>query len=97
MCDSDVVDAAVLALQTESVHVVASHVTRWHSAPGFHGSYSFTPVGCDFTEVEAFSDAMADRRCIFAGEHTHDEHQGAVHGAYLSGKDAAERILTSLR
>ena len=74
----------------------AYHVTRWHRQEWTWGSYSFSPAGCDFCEIDLLLAEMADRRVIFAGEHTHEEHQGSVHGAYLSGKRAAQDISARL-
>jgi len=93
MSDREVLGEALASLKLQEADVIAFHVTRWHSADGFYGSYSFSPVGCDFTEVDAFHDTMEDRRLLFAGEHTHDEHQGGFHGAYLSGKIAADEVM----
>ena len=33
-----------------------------------------------------------DERVVFAGEHCHPTHPATVHGAYLSGLDAARRL-----
>mmetsp|Transcript_39991 Transcript_39991/g.127209 ORF Transcript_39991/g.127209 Transcript_39991/m.127209 type:complete len:442 (+) Transcript_39991:54-1379(+) len=97
MEDAAVLEQALAALDVDASTVVAHHVTRWHAEPRFGGSYSFSPRGCDFTEIDSFVDAMAGRRLLFAGEHTHDEHQGSVHGAYLSGLRAAEELLARAR
>lgn len=37
-----------------------------------------------------------DRNMHFCGEHTHSKYRGTVHGAYLSGLDAAICILKEI-
>lgn len=40
--------------------------------------------------------ASVEDRLFFAGEATIYKHVGTVHGAYVSGYDQAEKILSSL-
>mmetsp|Transcript_109420 Transcript_109420/g.294320 ORF Transcript_109420/g.294320 Transcript_109420/m.294320 type:complete len:102 (-) Transcript_109420:55-360(-) len=94
MDDEAVLSEALVALQMDRAQVSAFHVTRWHSTPWARGSYSFSPVGCDCCEIDVLRAAVQDRKFIFAGEHMHEEHQGSLHGAYLSGKDAAQAVFT---
>lgn len=37
-----------------------------------------------------------DSNWYFAGEHTHSKYRATVHGAYISGLDAANAILKGL-
>lgn len=80
----------LLHLQREDVKLV--HLTRWSQVPWSGGSYSTFSRGCHWDDIDAFSCEMGERRVVFAGEHTHEEHQGAVHAAFLSGVDAAGRV-----
>ena len=91
MDDAETVAEAVAALKIENSTVKASHVTRWTSDRS-GGAYSYSPTESDFTEVDEFLAIKLDRRLFFGGEHTHDEYQGSVHGAYLSGREVAEAV-----
>ena len=69
-------------------------VTRWASDPFSLGSYSYNAVG----SLPAMRDELARplaQRVFFAGEATHKKHFATVHGAYLSGLDAARQILNA--
>lgn len=96
MDDECVVEQAMRSLGLQPHLVVSTAVTHWHKSKWACGSYSFSPAGCDCSEVPEFTASMSSRRLLFAGEHTHEEHQGSVHGAYLSGLDAANSILSRL-
>lgn len=72
---------------------VATQITRWRSDPLALGSYSFNAVGS----------SNADRRALargtglslhFAGEAASQRYPGTVHGALLSGRQAAARLIT---
>ncbi|PRC57574.1 amine oxidase, partial [Mycobacterium sp. ITM-2017-0098] len=67
-------------------------VTRWAADPYARGSYSFLAVGSSPDDQEALAAPVGDR-LSFAGEATHEEFFATVHGAYLSGLRAADRIL----
>jgi len=69
-------------------------ITRWASDPFSLGSYSYNAVG----SLPAMRDELARhlaRRVFFAGEATNKKHFATVHGAYLSGLDAAREILNA--
>lgn len=70
-------------------------VSRWTTDRYSQGSYSFAAVGAGRQDFQAFAD-FANPRCAFAGEHTHPDYRGTVHGAWLSGEAAAQRILAAL-
>lgn len=94
--EETVVATATAALGVDACHVMAHYITRWHNDAFTRGAYSFLPFGCDFCEIDNFLNATADRRLCFAGEHTHEDHQGSVHGAYLSGLRAADATVAAL-
>ena len=68
---------------------VAAQISRWGSDPYALGAYSFPAVGTDRRTRQALAGADWDGRLIFAGEAAHAEHPATVHGAYLSGQEAA--------
>lgn len=66
--------------------------TKWNSNENSFGSYSYTAVG---TKMEHFSHLAEtiDDKLFFAGEHTEEDYFSTAHGAYLSGKREAEKII----
>ncbi len=75
---------------------VASVRSTWHADPLARGAYSHVPVGADDGASDALA-APASDRLFFAGEATHFDHAGTVHGALLSGRREADRIAAALR
>ena len=67
-------------------------ITRWQADPFALGSYSYAKVGATNTTRMAFVTPEWDR-VFFAGEHTSVSYPATVHGAYLSGIDAANRLI----
>ena len=80
------------ALGSAVTEPLAWHVTRWASDPLAGGSYSYLRVGATPDDYDRLAAPLADR-LFFAGEATHRAHSATVHGAYLSGRREAERIL----
>ncbi|KAG2485737.1 hypothetical protein HYH03_015546 [Edaphochlamys debaryana] len=75
---------------------VQTIVTRWHSDPWTLGSYSYGKVGIAAnTRTRAFV-TLGSGRVRFAGEAAHADFPATVHGAYLSGVDAADEVLDEL-
>lgn len=66
-------------------------VTRWKADEFAQGSYSHVPVGSSPKDFEALKKEVG--RIYFAGEATHIEQHGTVHGAYNSGVREARKIL----
>eukprot|EP00898_Chlorokybus_atmophyticus_P004167 jgi/Chlat1/4751/Chrsp308S04723 len=77
--------------------------TTWGKDPLFRGSYSFIPVGAtpqDQVELAApltADDTHKTPRVCFAGEATHPRFYSTTHGALLSGRREAQRILEFVR
>lgn len=71
---------------------VAHQFTRWSQDPFAYGSYSFNALNSSNAEREALA-APTDKRLFWAGEATHADYPGTVHGAYLSGLRAAQELL----
>jgi monoamine oxidase len=72
---------------------VAAVVTRWGRDPFARGAYSFLAVGSSADDRAALGEPLGPR-LILAGEATSVRHPSTVHGAWLSGIDAAERLLS---
>jgi monoamine oxidase len=64
--------------------------TRWRHDPFAYGSYAHIPVGAAPADMDVLAEPVG--RLLFAGEATHREHSGTVHGALLSGQREARRI-----
>ena len=70
-------------------------VTGWGTDPLFRGAYSFARPGGAGARA-ALGDAFPAERLLFAGEATcTDGLAGTVGGAWLSGRDAAARLMTA--
>lgn len=69
-------------------HMVRTH---WERDPFAFGSYAHIPVGADPSDMDILAEPLG--RIGFAGEATHREHSGTVHGALLSGLREARRII----
>ena len=70
----------------------AWQITRWARDPFALGSYSFPAVGSNYQMREELAKPVANR-LFFAGEATEPDYPSTVHGAFLSGKREAERII----
>lgn len=75
--------------------------TSWHSQPFTRGSYTAMAVGASQMDIETLADPLfsqenpAKIQIAFAGEHTHSSFYSTVHGAYLTGRTAAQSLLDS--
>ncbi len=70
----------------------AWQITRWIDDKFAYGSYSFPTVGANHQVREELARPVANR-LFFAGEATESDYPATVHGAFLSGKREAERII----
>lgn len=73
----------------------AVQISRWGADPFARGAYSFNAVGADSDTRNRLA-ALLEDRLFFAGEATSEAYPATVHGAYLSGIDAAEAINRSI-
>ena len=64
--------------------------TGWGNDPFSRGSYSFQKLDCQKNDRPLLAAPVAER-LFFAGEATHSEYFGTVHGAYSSGVRAAPK------
>lgn len=71
---------------------IDAQITRWRSDPYSLGSYSFYAVGSGPQDRKLLAKSEMGR-LHFAGEAQSDLYPGTVHGALLSGREAAARII----
>lgn len=72
---------------------VAMRRSAWASDPFTRGAYSFTSIDTSMEHFDVLATPVG--RLHLAGEHTHRQYFSTVHGAYLSGRRAAEQILSN--
>lgn len=71
---------------------VACVATCWHGDPFAGGAYSHVPPGATMADYDVLAAPVEDR-LFFAGEATSRQYPGTAHGALLSGRREAERIV----
>ncbi|XP_053983909.1 peroxisomal N(1)-acetyl-spermine/spermidine oxidase [Hylaeus anthracinus] len=75
--------------------------TSWHMQPYTHGSYTAMAVGASQLDINCLAEPIKQEDdpskivIAFAGEHTHTSFYSTVHGAYLTGRTAAQTLLES--
>jgi hypothetical protein len=70
--------------------------SSWKSEPFSRGSYSCAPpVNTSSAYTEEWSSDSGSSCVFFAGEATHQMHQGSANGAYITGVREATKILLS--
>ena len=78
---------------------IAMRRTRWLTRENFLGSYSYCSMNTAAHDVypedlkETVFNANGKPVLLFAGEATSSKYQGYVHGAYDTGKEAAEVLI----
>ena len=72
---------------------IAAQISRWGEDRYALGSYSFNAVGTGPATRRALSGADWEGQMWFAGEATSSEYFGTAHGAVLSGRAAARRVM----
>lgn len=71
---------------------ICSYVTRWQSDEFALGSYSYFAPKSRPVDMDILSASVGD--CLhFAGEATNRTHPASTHGAVLSGRREAEKII----
>ena len=68
-------------------------ITRWQQDPFSYGSYSYIATGATPSDRQTLGEPI-DNRLFFAGEATSQKYPATVHGAFLSGVEAAKKINT---
>ena len=74
--------------------------TSWHSQIFTRGSYTSMAIGASQKDIEIIAEPLFQMnqstvKLAFAGEHTHSSFYSTVHGAYLTGRTAAQVCLES--
>ncbi|BFF91569.1 peroxisomal N(1)-acetyl-spermine/spermidine oxidase [Drosophila madeirensis] len=75
--------------------------TSWKSQDFTGGAYTSIPVGATQEDIENLAQPLyatpqaMKPAIVFAGEHTHSSFYSTVHGAYLSGRTAAQVLLAN--
>lgn len=75
--------------------------TSWRSHPYCRGSYTAMAIGASQLDINRLAEPIRQENdpskivIAFAGEHTHSSFYSTVHGAYLTGRTAAQALLES--
>lgn len=72
---------------------VGCHISRWEEDKFSKGAYSGFILGTTASHVEKLTASEWDDTLMFAGEATNLSYEGSVHGALLSGREAARKII----
>ncbi|CDW91771.1 amine oxidase [Stylonychia lemnae] len=95
MSDEDVIKQAMETLRTmypKATDYVAYKRSNWSHDEFARQAYSFVKIGA--TKKDPLNIASdIDKKIYFAGEHTNFNFLGSAHGAYISGTDAASKII----
>lgn len=96
LSDDEMVAEAMIVLRNlygdDIPNPEAWQITRWGRDPFALGSYSSPGVGASYQVREELAKPVTNR-LFFAGEATQADYPSTVHGAFLSGKREAERII----
>lgn len=79
--------------KNKEITLTSYYITRWNKNVNQRGSYSYLPPRVDFNIFKFLAKPVANK-LFFAGEATIYTDPGTVHGAYLSGIEAAKKILS---
>ncbi len=96
--DDQIVASAMAALQkiygSSIPQPVAFHITRWGKDPFAMGAYSYVKLG-GTSALRGVLAKSVGKKLFFAGEATHTRYPATVHGAYLSGLQAAKDMMSA--
>lgn len=67
--------------------------TKWKGDQNFQGVYAYGSVTTKTQHWENIAKPVFENNWYFCGEHTTSKYRGTVHGAYLSGLEAAQSII----
>ncbi|GMH48560.1 hypothetical protein TrLO_g3458 [Triparma laevis f. longispina] len=75
--------------------LISGHVTRWEEDPHTLGAYSHFGLNATSRSISGLRKRIGKGKkgIIWAGEATNEEYQGSVHGAIISGREAARECL----
>ena len=77
---------------TDIPQPVSMHKTTWHTNPLSLGAYPHLAPGVDLSDCSIIASTI-DNKVFFAGDATSEKYMATAHGAYISGVDAAEKIM----
>jgi len=93
--DGEIVSQAMAVLRqmygAQIPSPTGSIITRWRQDPFSYGSYSYAAKDSTTGDRQALGQPI-DNRLFFAGEATSQRYPATVHGAFLSGIEAAQKI-----
>lgn len=96
MPDQEIVTAIMLHLRTiygkDIPNPTGMLRTKWGRNINSFGAYSYATNGATPADFDTLAKAV-NKKIFFAGEHTNRQYPGTVHGAYLSGLHAADKII----
>jgi monoamine oxidase len=76
-------------------HVKASHYTNWLADPWAHGSFTVSQIGANYSRTQFAR--PASKRLFFAGEACSIEWSGQAAGAYMTGIEAAKKLMSTVK
>ncbi len=94
-------DEQITASTTEALKVMFGpntpapkkvNASRWNTDPFAYGAYSFGSLNSLPADFSTLAATVANK-LFFAGEHTSTLYKATVHGAFISGNDAADKII----
>lgn len=98
MKDDQIIASAMAALQkiygSSIPQPTGFQITRWGKDPFALGSYSFVKLGGTAAMRSVLAKPIG-KTLFFAGEATHARYPATVHGAYLSGLQAAQDVMAA--
>ncbi len=97
LSDTEIVARAMQTLRqmygAKIPNAIGYLITRWQQDPFSYGSYSCMTTGATPRDRKILGEPV-NERLFFAGEATSQEYPATVHGAFLSGVEAAKKINT---
>jgi len=67
-------------------------IANWGKDPLSLGSWSYIKVGGKARDIDTLSLGIPRRRLYFAGEYTNAAELGTIHGAFMSGRHAVQKL-----
>ncbi|CAF0978144.1 unnamed protein product [Brachionus calyciflorus] len=74
-------------------HVIKS---KWGNDQYANGSYTYIKTGSTVSDVKALAQPLKDT-LFFSGEGTTFKYMSTVHGAYITGREAANRVIRAIK
>ena len=98
--DDVICQSAMKAIRTmypEAPDFVNFKRSNWSADPYARGSWAYMKAGSTPDDIETYLESdSTGSKVFFAGEATNAEMIGTVHGAYISGINAAQAVATSI-